>query len=439
MKLKYVIITIIFSLLFINNVDASSANISVSTNKNQVIVGETVTVTVNVSSSSNLGSWTFDVVPSSNLTLTNSSFGGLYIRDVVNSSTQKNKSYTFTFKANSSGTATVSIKNSVVYGYDESSMSVTNGSVSMTLKTKAEIEASYSKNNYLSKLEVEGYDISPSFNKDTLEYSLEVENGVESVNIIASKEDYTASLRGTGKFSVSEGANSFKINVTAQNGSVRTYTLNITVKELKPIEVELNSKKYSVIRKEEFMPKANMYYELKTTLIGEEEVPAYISETTKYTLVALKDEEGNIELFKYDNNEYSSYDEINIGNNFFVISKTEEIPLGYNISTIEINDETYTAYISDRHEYPLLYGMNVSNGKTDFYKYDKVDNTIQRFEDVKEEEPIETNEQLYLYIIIGLFSFTVISYIVFIIILCKRRKKTKELLERTLTIIEKSH
>ncbi|MFA5407613.1 MAG: hypothetical protein WC343_02455, partial [Bacilli bacterium] len=133
---------LMFFFVGVFKVNAASATISVSSSSTKVVVGNTITVTVKIYSSSPLGSWNFDVVPSSNLTLTYSSFGGLYIVDSVSSSTQKSATYTFKFKTKSSGTATVSIKNSLVYAYDESLMSKTNGSTSITVITQAELEAS---------------------------------------------------------------------------------------------------------------------------------------------------------------------------------------------------------------------------------------------------------------------------------------------------------
>ena len=45
-KISYIICTVLFSLLFIKNISAASASISVTANKSQVIVGETVRITV---------------------------------------------------------------------------------------------------------------------------------------------------------------------------------------------------------------------------------------------------------------------------------------------------------------------------------------------------------------------------------------------------------
>lgn len=433
-KISYIICTVLFSLLFIKNISAASASISVTANKSQVIVGETVRITVKVSSNEPLGSWTFDVVPTSNLSLTDSSFGGLYVRDVVGSSNEKSKTYTFTFKAKSSGSASVQIKNSSVYLYSEEGVAPVNGKVNLTLKTRAEIEAGYSKNNYLSSLSVEGYSISPTFDKTKTSYTLEVPNGTESIKVSATKEDSRSRVSGTGVINVSEGNNKIDIVVVAQNGSTKTYTIDVTVKELNPIEVEVNNKKYLVIRKEEQLPKVNMYYELSKTNIGEEEVPSYTSKTTKYTLVGLKDEDGNSKLFIYDGTNFKEYSEITFGNTFFVISEPSEIKEGYTTSSIKIGDEVYVAYKNENYEFPLLYGMNVATGKTDFYKYDSVENSIQRFEKVVE---VSNNEQLYYYIIIGMLSFIIMSYIVFIVIIINIKNKNKELLDRTMKVVNK--
>ena len=419
-KISYIICTVLFSLLFIKNISAASASISVTANKSQVIVGETVRITVKVSSNEPLGSWTFDVVPTSNLSLTDSSFGGLYVRDVVGSSNEKSKTYTFTFKAKSSGSASVQIKNSSVYLYSEEGVAPVNGKVNLTLKTRAEIEA--------------GYSISPTFDKTKTSYTLEVPNGTESIKVSATKEDSRSRVSGTGVINVSEGNNKIDIVVVAQNGSIKTYTIDVTVKELNPIEVEVNNKKYLVIRKEEQLPKVNMYYELSKTNIGEEEVPSYTSETTKYTLVGLKDEDGNSKLFIYDGTDFKEYREITFGNTFFVISEPSEIKEGYTTSSIKIGDEVYVAYKNENYEFPLLYGMNVATGKTDFYKYDSVENSIQRFEKVVE---VSNNEQLYYYIIIGMLSFIIMSYIVFIVIIINIKNKNKELLDRTMKVVNK--
>ena len=120
------------------------------------------------------------------------------------------------FQALKSGSASVNVGSYLVYALDESKMSVSVKSATINLRTQAEIEASYSKNANLKSLGVEGYSISPAFNKESFEYTLEVENNVERVNITGGVEDSTAHVSGLGTVDLTEGANKFEIVVTAQ-------------------------------------------------------------------------------------------------------------------------------------------------------------------------------------------------------------------------------
>lgn len=427
------LVTILISLFAFSNVKAANANISVTSNKSRVIVGDTVTVTVKISSSDALGAWSFDVVASNNLKLIESSIGGgSYVVDYGNGSL-KNKTYTFKYKANSSGTGSVSVRNSNVRGWDELSMPATNGSTSFKMMTRAELEASYSKNNNLKELSVEGYTLTPEFKKDVLEYTLELENGIESINVSAVKEDSTASIEGTGTISLSEGVNPVKIVVTAQNGSTKTYTINVTVKELSPIEVTVNGKKYNVIRKEEFMPSASIYYESTKVMIGEEEVPGYYNSHTDFTLVGLKDEEGNTGLFLYKDGNYSNYQELNFNQMAIYYLELEEIPAGYVKDTITIGENRVTAYTKEG-SYPLVYGMNLETGIKRLYQYDQEENTLQRFKEVD-----NTKETLYFYCVIGLISFIALTYLVIVIVMIRNNKKKKLKLEKTMRLQSLNH
>ncbi len=85
-----------------------------------------------------------------------------------------------------------------------------------------------SPNNRLSSLSVSGYNIGPAFDMDTLEYSLIVPSDVSSVTISASAVDSNANISGTGTVNLNYGANNIEIEVTAENGSVRTYVLVIS-------------------------------------------------------------------------------------------------------------------------------------------------------------------------------------------------------------------
>ena len=433
-KLYLLIFGIILSFICINNVDAATANISVSASKSRVIVGDTVNITIRLSSSANIGSWDFNVIPSSNLTLIKRSDGydGLKVADAGGAST-KSKTYTFTFRAKSSGTGSVKISVNEIYEMtnDDSTpkMQVTTNSTSFTIMTQSQLEASYSKNNYLSSLEVEGQKLNPVFDKEILEYNLELEYGTESINIITDTEDSKASVEGNGEIEVSQGLNVIKVVVTAENGSTREYIINATVKELDPINVTIDGNNYLVVREEQFLPSINNAYQLTTIQIDDKDVPAYYNEIIDFTLVALKDISGNINLYVYKDGNYTLYNAINSNQlNIYLLDMDESLlPNGYKKQEINIGDKVVVAYSRDGYEFPIIYGLNIETGEKNLYKYDTKESTLQRVENID-----SSKESLYFNIILGSFGFTAVSYLFFINLLSKKNKQEREFLEKTM-------
>lgn len=85
-----------------------------------------------------------------------------------------------------------------------------------------------STNNYLENLGVDGYEISPQFDKQTLGYTIkgDVKAG-EEITIKATPSDSKAKVEGTGNIKLVEGQNQYRIDVTAESGTVRTYIIKI--------------------------------------------------------------------------------------------------------------------------------------------------------------------------------------------------------------------
>lgn len=84
-----------------------------------------------------------------------------------------------------------------------------------------------SPNNKLSSLSVDGFSLTPTFNKDTLEYNLIVDSSVPNVTVNALAADSKAKVAGAGNITLHSGNNDAAITVTAQNGTVRTYTVHV--------------------------------------------------------------------------------------------------------------------------------------------------------------------------------------------------------------------
>jgi hypothetical protein len=72
--------------------------------------------------------------------------------------------------------------------------------------------------------------LDPSFDKDVLEYAVELPDGTTSIRVVAFPQDIKANVTGTGDVDVSSGTGTAEIVVTAEDGyTVKTYTINFTV------------------------------------------------------------------------------------------------------------------------------------------------------------------------------------------------------------------
>ena len=438
---KYLSIIICTFIISINYVKAASYDVTVTSKT--VTVGNSVTLTIK----GNDLAGRFDL-SSSNSSVASLSKNSLFI---------DNNSTSITITAKSVGTATITIIPTDVTAYDNNTITG-NKTITITVKDKPTSNPSTggnnsgtttnptptkkkSTNNYLSSLTIEGYTLDKEFKKEETEYSIMVENDVNKIKINAQLDDSSAKVTGIGEVEVKEGINKLEIKVTAENGSTRTYTLNVTVKELNPIEVTINKKKYTIIRKEgELEPPEN--YEKSSIKIGEEEVLCYINKNTKNIIIGLTDEKGVSKFYSYNEKtkEYTLYNGYNIGGmNINILEMPEElIPKGYIKVSFNYNNNKLDGYqyIKKNQTYAaddkikgsdfyLIYGINENTGEKALYVYDKLEGTIQRFNSDLVEAYNDENNKYFMYMLISL-ALLAVSIIALSIVLIKQKKnKTK--------------
>jgi hypothetical protein len=412
-KFNLLVVLLITCLIGIPNVFAASASISVKASNKTVVVGSTTKVTVTVSSS-DLGAWEYCIsYDSSVLKLTSSTADAntCVKTGYVTKTGQTSSSETFTFKALKSGSANVTVKGYAVYAYsNESALSTSIGSVSIKTLTQAELEATYSSNANLSSLGVDGYTLSPEFDKNTFEYYVEVENDIESATITASKEDANSTISGTGDVTLTEGDNKFEIVVTAQKGNSQTYIVNINRKELDPIKVTVSNSEYTLVRRSDALPQYPTF--VSTTINYEEnEIPALYSEITGYTIIGLKDSDANIKMFIYDDGKFTPYNEISGGT---LTIYPESLPKNNSFKnlkkvTIEYNGVSIDAYqVSEDSNFAIIYAQNIETGDVSYYTIDKKNGTIQEYN----KELIDKYNST-----INLMKLIILGFIVLVIIL----------------------
>lgn len=438
---KYLSLIICTFIISINYVKAASYDVTVTSKT--VTVGNSVTLTIK----GNDLAGRFDL-SSSNSSVASLSNNSLFI---------DNNSASITITAKSVGTTTITIIPTDVTAYDNNTITG-NKTITITVKDKPTSNPSTggnnsgtttnttptkkkSTNNYLSSLTIEGYTLDKEFKKDETEYSIMVENDVNKIKINAQLDDSSAKVTGIGEVEVKEGINKLEIKVTAENGSTRIYTLNVTVKELNPIEVTINKKKYTIIRKEgELAPPEN--YEKSSIKIGEEEVLCYINKNTKNIIIGLTDEKGVSKFYSYNEKtkEYTLYNGYNIGGmNINILEMPEElIPKGYikvsfNYNNNKLDGYQYIkknqTYAADEKikgsDFYLIYGINEKTGEKTLYVYDKLEGTIQRFNSDLVEAYNDENNKYFMYMLISL-ALLAVSIITLSIVLIKQKKnKTK--------------
>jgi surface antigen len=122
-------------------------------------------------------------------------------------------------KASSSGTTT------------KDTTKDTSKNTTVTKKTTPQTVTLSSDNN-LSDVKLSYGSI--DFNKDVLNYDIEVSNEIDSIDIDATAEDEKATVIGIGTYSLTEGLNEIKLTVTAEDGSAKEYIINVT-RERNPI------------------------------------------------------------------------------------------------------------------------------------------------------------------------------------------------------------
>ena len=253
-----------------NNVYAV-ASASMSVESNTIYVGESTQISINIV---NTETWEFTLTASGG-ELSNSKDGDAYGKE------ETKTAMTTTFTASKPGKYTISFMGTIA-GSDLTNLVDASGSVEIEVKEKEqedpveepntddntetpntdnneqntppsqveyptetkpqeneEQETPKSSNNYLSSLSIGTGTLSPEFYRETYEYTVEFGEDINlyeltSLELSAQAEDSRAKVSGAGTIELVEGENTININVTAENGSVRTYT----VKVVKPAKVE---------------------------------------------------------------------------------------------------------------------------------------------------------------------------------------------------------
>lgn len=404
---KWIITIVFFVITLLITKDSKAASISVTTSKSSVMPGENFTVTVSVSGGAGMVN-----VSATNATLSKTSLE-LMLQSSATINCTAGASGTISINANgtiadytteedaklSAPTTTVSIVQNTNNSEDNNESNNSNNSGNSNTGTtnnpttnnptptnpSTTSTAQKSSNANLSNLGIRPNDFS-GFRPGTTTYNVTVPNDVESVEVYATKADSKATVTGTGTKTLQEGANALAVTVTAEDGTTKTYTINVTRESATESEDE-NATDENMIAEENQEEVGDGLAELTINNVtlspsfetGVYEYTAkYIGEDTKFEIEATPTDETYI----------------------VDITGNEDLQEGENIITILVSDAE---------------GNNVATYQI------TVDKSLVDEEAIAREQAEKENQQRM--IIIGVVVAVVIIGIIIFIIIKRRRNK----------------
>ncbi len=115
-------------------------------------------------------------------------------------------------------------------------------------------------NTNLANIIINNGELNPTFNKDTLDYTIELENWVDSINIKGIPESKLSIVSGNGNYNLKVGENKYVLTVKAENNTTKSYNIRVIRKAEDTINnylKTLNVKEGELIPK--FSPANNEY------------------------------------------------------------------------------------------------------------------------------------------------------------------------------------
>ena len=360
--------------------------ISVSAGQGTVSVGKTVAFSITVPSGTE--AWTYSVSYSDNLSLESGDTAPMGFEG-------DNRTNQLVFRANSTGTGTVSISagSYCIAGVDYDA----SGSASVSIvsaSTPDDSEPDYtpsapgkSGNNALSALTVSVGTLTPAFDPAVTEYTLSLPQGTEKLTLTATPSDSNATVQGDGELTLQEGENTLPLVVTAENGDTKTYTVTAKVAQAPTLFLDYNGQRLGVVKDvSQVTPPAGFAPAEPITYSGDT-LPIWTDVSGKRTLVYLMDEKTSAQgfyLFSQTTGVQSPYLPILCGSVTYIYTdipkELSSVP-GLTPATVKAFGQTLNGWTyndASLKDFSVLYLMDDA-GSYGYYTYDSREETLQRF------------------------------------------------------------
>ena len=274
LKRGLAILTAFILCLQFGKIDAQAANVVIALSASTVSVGNNVTATISVSGS-DISAYTIYVSYNSSVLQYNSASGSAIVNGgggTVTASGTSAGSFSISFTAIANGSGSITTSGSDVYDINGNAISISHAGATVTVATasnngdtnngNATTEAGETTETTeddgrsadcdLASLQVSPGTLTPAFSADRTTYSLQVDEDVTSVVVSASAADGNATTSVSGANSIQKGKNTVRVTVTAENGAVKVYTINVQAGEdVGDPVATIDGKEYSFVMNED--------------------------------------------------------------------------------------------------------------------------------------------------------------------------------------------
>lgn len=300
---------------------------------------------------------------------------------------------TVTVTAGSSGSVTVTATPTVGFSdpdaneYDPGSRSVTipivEASNSNNNNKKPQTPTyvdNRSANNMLSSLTISQGTLIPAFDTNVSEYTVQLPSNTNSITINAESSDNKAKINGIGERQLEVGSNQITISVIAENGSERTYKINVYVDETPQVYLKYKDKEIGVVRnlKGITIPEG---FNQSQHLINNYSIDIF--NNGKFSILCGINEQNEKNFYIVDTTKNECINKIvpiKINNNNLFLVDLENEKEGFTKSVITINNVEIQGYKFKEvlDNYFLLSVMN-NDGEMIEYIYEKDENVFQLY------------------------------------------------------------
>ena len=371
---------------------------------------------------------------------------------------------TLSFKAKSAGQSYLGIQNGdfgECTDFNENEIIFTGAGQTVKISDKS---ASKSSDANLKYITPSAGSLTPKFSASVTTYSITIPNSVKTLTVGAGTSHSGAEWDVEGSKDMKVGSNKRVIVVTAEDGTEKRYTLNITRLAADgttpepdvPDTENPTDEKTSVTADGQDKYIANEFdtqnlfpgYAVDVFRYNDKEFPCIKKDDS--VLVYLTDIDGANGAFyrPLEDGSFTVFTFMMSESKFYEFLTPDEIPEGYSEITMDIAGYKVTAYQSidpTLSEFALIYAKG-PDGNTGFYRYDTVEHTLQRVVDLNASQPptdtdgdkkdgtiwenimsMDTSTKVVAITIVGVILLLIVAIIVLIVKIVKASRYEEEL------------